>query len=76
MMTTLEQRKCMDCAGAILVAPYWPHPEQEYTTGHPAYRWDDTKSEEYFVGHLCDACMEKRYKSGATIAGPELEVHL
>ena len=76
MKTTLKKTTCMDCGCAILVAEYAPHPDYEYCTGHPAYRWDDTKMEDYLVGDLCDSCMNKRYENGATLSGPEWEVHL
>lgn len=77
MMTSLRKATCRECRSAILVAPYLPHPDQEYTTGMPAHRWDYDRSEEHFVGYVCEKCAFALVGEGkpGSISGPDLEFH-
>lgn len=77
MLTTLKKEKCRECKCPVLVAPYEPHPHEEYTTGMPASRWDADRGEDYFVGWICEACAFSRVGEGlpGAISGMPLHFH-
>ena len=77
MTTTLLKEKCRHCSGCILVAPYQPHPDNDYVTGWPAMRWDSDRDQDYFVGWICEACAFARVGEGlpGSISGPDLTFH-
>jgi hypothetical protein len=77
MQTRLKQEKCRECNKPILVAPYMPHEEEEYTTGMSAHRWDNDEMQEHFVGWICEACAFDRVGEGlpGAISGPSLMFH-
>lgn len=74
MRTTLKKADCRECHKPILVAPYFPHPDERYATGMPASRWDRDLMEDYFVGWICEACAFDRVGEGlpGAISGPSL----
>ena len=77
MKTTLQKKTCRECGKVILVAPYLPHPEEEYATGMPAMCWDSDRAEDRFVGWICDSCAFARVGEGkpGAISGPDLIFH-
>ena len=77
MMTTLSQQTCRECGCAILVSSYHPHPDEEYTTGCSAHRWDGDRQQDYFVGWICHDCAFSMVGEGlpGSISGPDLMFH-
>jgi hypothetical protein len=77
MRTTLKKELCRECKKPILVATYSPHPDQEYTTGCSATRWDGDLDRDRFVGWICHDCAFARVGEGlpGMISGPSLEFH-
>lgn len=77
MSTTLQKTLCRECRQHILVAPYTPHPDQEYATGMPAMRWDSDRQQDRFAGWICEPCAFARVGEGlpGAISGPELMFH-
>lgn len=77
MRTTLKKTVCRECGSAILVAPYTPHPDEEYATGMSAHRWDGDRMEDYFAGWICEKCAFDRVGEGlpGAISGPSLMFH-
>lgn len=73
---TLVKNACHDCGCGVLTPPYMPHPDYEYVTGFPLLGWDDMQAGEYFIGWICEDCMNKRYEGGAFLCGPEWECHV
>ena len=73
----LKQATCCECHKPILVAPYFPHPENRHATGMPANRWDADRQEEHFVGYICNDCAFARVGVGlsGSMAGPDLEFY-
>jgi hypothetical protein len=75
--TTLKKTTCRECNAPILVAQYVPHPDEEYTTGMPAYCWDVDTMQDDFAGWICEKCAFERVGEGkpGMISGPSLTFH-